>query len=66
MPDRHPWETIGSLITDPFMERLDKCVPEQCPDPSDSEREIWMKAGERRLVLKLRMKQAEYLEDSMN
>jgi hypothetical protein len=29
---------------------LDERFPERCPSPSDSEREIWMKAGERRLV----------------
>lgn len=29
---------------------LDRIYPERSPDPKDSEREIWMKAGERRLV----------------
>lgn len=28
-------------------------APEKCPDPRDTEREIWMKAGERRLAIKL-------------
>lgn len=28
-------------------------APEKCPNPADTEREIWMKAGERRLALKL-------------
>lgn len=37
--------TIGELIED-----LDKEYPERSPNPKDSEREIWMKAGERRLV----------------
>lgn len=31
-----------------FMARL---FPAQCPDPDDSEREIWMKAGEARAAL---------------
>ena len=30
--------------------KLDKLYPEKAPDPADDEREIWMKAGERRLV----------------
>lgn len=29
---------------------LDQLYPPRCPDPNDSEREIWMKAGERRLL----------------
>lgn len=37
--------TAIDLIT-----RLDKLYPEKAPDPLDSERELWMKAGERRLV----------------
>jgi hypothetical protein len=34
---------------------LDRLYPEKCPDPKDTEREIWMKAGERRLVRHLRL-----------
>lgn len=33
-----------------FIEWLEQLYPEKCPDPKDSEREIWMKAGERRVV----------------
>lgn len=29
---------------------LDRAFPERCPDPKDTEREVWMRAGERRLV----------------
>ncbi|UFS66950.1 hypothetical protein LO749_20880 [Paracoccus denitrificans] len=28
-------------------------APDRCPNPEDAEREIWMKAGERRLATKL-------------
>lgn len=28
-------------------------APDRCPKPEDSEREIWMKAGERRLAVRL-------------
>jgi hypothetical protein len=33
---------------------LDHVVPEKCPNPSDTKREIWMRAGERRLVVRLK------------
>lgn len=32
------------------VEWLDHAYPDRCPNPSDTDREIWMKAGERRLV----------------
>lgn len=28
-------------------------APDRCPNPNDTEREIWMKAGERRLAVHL-------------
>ena len=30
-------------------------APDRCPSPADTEREIWMKAGERRLATKLNL-----------
>ena len=36
-----------------LIELLDKKYPERSPDPKDDDREIWMKAGERRLVREL-------------
>ena len=41
---------LGSLFTSEQIKLLDQCIPHKCPDPKDSDREIWMKAGERRLV----------------
>ena len=43
-----------------LLAQLEVTFPEKCPDPNDSEREIWMKAGARRLVnsLKLRLGEA--------
>ena len=38
-----------------LVDALDALYPERCPDIMDSEREIWMYAGERRLVRKLRI-----------
>ncbi len=36
-----------------LIDLLNELYPEQSPDPRDPEREVWMKAGERRLVRKL-------------
>ena len=36
-----------------LLDRLDTQYPEKAPDPKDTEREVWMKAGERRVVRKL-------------
>lgn len=41
-------------LTPELIRHLDRRFPERCPDPADSEREIWMKAGERRFVLWLK------------
>ena len=38
------------LIPREVAEWLDRKYPERSPDHRDSEREIWLKAGERRLV----------------
>jgi hypothetical protein len=40
-----PLRDIPALI-----EWLNQLYPEKSPNPSDSEREVWMKAGERRAV----------------
>lgn len=36
-----------------LIEMLDRNYPPKPPNPADTEREIWMKAGERRLVQRL-------------
>lgn len=38
------------VIPQDLLEELDKRFPERCPEPSWSEREIWMRTGERRVV----------------
>lgn len=40
-------------IDRPTVEFALRKAPERCPNPLDSEREIWMKAGERRLAVSL-------------
>jgi len=37
-------------IPEPLIRVLDEQFPEMSPNPRDDEREIWMKAGERRLI----------------
>ena len=38
--------TSTPTITRELMEYLEKHYPERCPSPTDSEREIWMYAGQ--------------------
>jgi hypothetical protein len=37
-----------------LIDALDETFPELCPDPNDSDRLVWIKAGERNVVRKLR------------
>lgn len=37
-------------ISKDFIEALDALYPERCPEPQWSDREIWMRVGERRVV----------------
>jgi len=46
-------------IDEALVKKLDEVYPESCPDPSLSEREIWMAVGARQVV---RMLRAVYLE----
>lgn len=58
-----PQERLGSLLSDELLEVMNLCYPARCPDPRDSEREIWMKAGEHRVVEALQSRLSEYQED---
>lgn len=51
-------------FTADLIEELNKDFPEACPSQFDSEREIWMKAGERRLVRMLNSK-LKALDDNL-
>lgn len=54
---------VGSLLSSDILKTLDQMYPPRPPDPKDTEREIWMKAGERRLVDVLWAKFNEASED---
>lgn len=55
LPVSHPSpsERAGALTPKELLEVLHQLFPEQCPNPADTDREIWMKAGERRAVTKM-------------
>lgn len=61
----NPFDRLGSLISPELLSTLTECYPHRCPDPNLTEREIWMKAGERRLVDVLLAKFNETQEDSL-
>lgn len=51
----HPTKYKGLPPVDGrLIDALEKTIPERCPDPSMSEREIWMYAGMRKVVRTLR------------
>lgn len=41
-----------------LVEQLDKAIPERCPDPKMSERDIWIYVGKRLLVQSLLARKA--------
>lgn len=47
---------IGFLMSEEFLQELHRLYPARPPNPQDSDREIWMKTGERRLVEVLQAK----------
>ena len=47
-----------------LIEALDERVPERCPDPSWSDREIWIYAGKRELIRLLKT-ELEAQEDNI-
>lgn len=38
------------VIPEDLLKALDERFPERCPEPSWSEREIWMRVGERNVI----------------
>lgn len=49
-------------ITDELVEFLDALYPERCPELSWTDREVWARAGERRVVRKLKQMLADQIE----
>ena len=55
MPDEDLWPPLDEAL----IKKLEDTIPEKCPDLIDSDREIWLYAGQRQVV---RMLRAVYLE----
>jgi len=53
------------FISNELAEFLDKSYPERCPEVSWSEREIWLKAGERKLVRRLLQMHADQMHNAI-
>lgn len=51
-PDLDTQLTLAYTHSD-LVSMLDDLFPERSPRPEDTEREIWMRAGERRLIRRL-------------
>jgi hypothetical protein len=58
-PPRHPPVPLDLL------EFLERCYPDRAPDPMDTERTIWMKAGQADLVRKLRAVHTRHMDEAM-
>lgn len=52
-------------VSQELLDYLNTQYPERCPDPTWSERDIWMRVGERRLVRKLIDTFKTQIEDSL-
>lgn len=52
-------EDLWPLIDEALIKKLEAILPERCPDLADTDREIWLYAGQRQVV---RMLRAVYLE----
>ena len=50
MPDNQAFPLVPRLL----LERLERLFPVQCADPTKRMREVWMQAGEQRIIKKLR------------
>lgn len=57
-------EALPNTVTD-LIDQLDKTIPEKCPDPEMSDREIWLYAGQRKLIRLLKRLREEAEENIM-
>lgn len=57
-------EKLPTLSVD-LVAELDRLYPERCPDPNQSNREIWMEVGARNLVRYLLEKVRQSAEENI-
>lgn len=50
------------LVPAPLLERLEVLFPNRAPNPNDSDREIWLKAGRAEVVALLRSEYEEQIK----
>lgn len=50
------------LISEALLEALNKSYPDKCPNPNQTDREIWMAVGARRVVEFLQGKHKQQTE----
>lgn len=62
----HDTNRVGNLITLEFLEALESIYPLRSPDIHDSDRQVWLKAGQYSVVEFLRTKYEEANEDSLS
>lgn len=53
------------MVPKELLEHLERVYPDRAPDPSDSERVVWMKAGAADLIRKLRHHFTKQTEEAM-
>lgn len=60
-----PFEKLMGALTQEMLDHLSDAFPHQCPNPNHTEREIWMKAGERRLIDLLIVKHQQFQDENI-
>lgn len=64
MPPRNP--NAAPLIDPKLIDWLDKLWPERCPEEGDSDRQIWIAVGARKVVRRLRQELQRQEENIRN
>jgi hypothetical protein len=58
-------EIVLPALSKSLIEKLDKLFPDKCAVLTDSDREIWLKVGQRKVVEFLQQKYDEQLQDNI-
>jgi hypothetical protein len=57
--------TVSPALDKAIIEWLEAVFPDRCPDPSFSDRQVWMAVGEQRVIRKLRAELEKQQENSL-
>jgi len=58
-------EIVLPALSKSLIDKLDKLFPDKCPLLTDSDRDIWYKVGQRKVVEFLQQKYDEQLQDNI-